>query len=201
MERIMNDVQKKIIAIAKEKGIVRAKDLIAIGIQRTALAYLAKKGVFRKVARGAYILEDQIFSVETFISALAAVPHGVICLLSALQYHEITTQMPMETWVAIERDKTVPQAKPPSIRIVKMSGSTFSEGIEIQTTDKINIRIYSPAKTIADCFKFRNKIGLDIAREALIDCLEQQKATRDEIYHHAKLCRVARVIRPYLEMT
>lgn len=191
---------REIIALAKKKGQLRADDLTKIGISRTMLAYFAQRGILRRIARGAYILADYIPENETFLSVAAAVPNGVICLLSALQFHEITTQMPMETWVAIERNSAMPKNKGNRLRIVRFRDQAFSEGIEEHSTSEGIIRVYCPAKTIVDCFKFRNQIGMDVAREALIDCLAQKKASRDDIYYYAKICRMARVMRPYLEM-
>ncbi len=196
----MNETTRKIIDIANEKGSITSADLANVGVSRTSLAYLAKRGVLRRIARGVYVPYDRIAENETFQSACLAVPHGVICLLSALQFHEITTQMPMEIWMAIERNKTVPKCRHNHFRIVFVSKSHFICGIQEHQIQGVALRVYSPAKTVVDCFKFRNKIGLDIAREALKDSLEQGKATVDEIYHYAKTCRMLEVIRPYLEM-
>ena len=190
----------EIISMAQRQGVIRAADIEAIGASRTLLPYLAKKGVMRRVARGAYLLADHIPEHETFLEVATAIPHGVICLLSALQFHEITTQMPLEAWVAIERGRHQPAPGGIPLRIVKFSGSSFSEGIVEHDAGGATIRVYSPAKTVVDCFKFRNRIGLDVAREALLDALAREKATRDEIWHYARFCRMSRVIRPYLEM-
>jgi len=190
----------RVIALARDRGVVGAVDLAGIGVSRTMLPYLARKGIMRRIARGSYVLTDHIPVHETFLEIAATVPHGVICLLSALQFHEITTQMPYEAWVAVERGRHVPASGRISLRIVKFSGPAFSEGIEEHETDGIIIRVYSPAKTVVDCFKFRNRIGLDVALEALTDSLHQRKATRDGIWRYAKCCRMSRVMRPYLEM-
>jgi predicted transcriptional regulator of viral defense system len=190
----------EIIALAQKRGVIRATDLEEIGASRTLLPYLAGKGVLRRIARGAYVLADRILEHETFLEVVTAVPHGVICLLSALQFHEITTQMPMEVWIAIERGRRRPSGGKLSLRVVKLGRAAFAEGIEEHDTDGVAIRVYSPAKTVVDCFKFRNRVGLDMAREALRDALAQKKVTRDEIWRIAKCCRMSRVMRPYLEM-
>jgi predicted transcriptional regulator of viral defense system len=190
----------EIIALAQDRGVIRAADLEKIGATRTLLPYLSGKGVLRRIARGAYVLADRILENESFLEAAVAVPHGVVCLISALQFHEITTQMPMETWMAIERGRHEPICGGISLRLVKFSGRAFTEGIEEHDADGVTIRVYSPAKTVVDCFKFRNRIGLDIAREALLDAIDQKKATRDDIWRYARKCRMARVMRPYLEM-
>lgn len=196
----MNAKKAKLIAMARRKGRLCTADLAKIGTSRNYLAYLAKQGVFRRIARGIYVLADQISENETLQAANLAVPHGVICLLSALQFHEITTQMPMETWVAIERNQAIPKIKDSALRIVRLKKKYFDCGIEQHQLQGSTIRVYSPAKTVVDCFKFRNKIGLDIARESLKDSLSQGKATVDEIYHHAKICRMLNIMRPYLEI-
>lgn len=191
---------EKIIDLARKRGVIRAADVEETGASRTLLPYLADKGLLRRVSRGAYVLADYVPEHETFLAAATAVPHGVICLLSALQLHEITTQMPMETWIAIRRGTRMPTCRGLDLRVVKLTGPAFSEGIEEHDADGIRIRVYSPAKTVVDCFKFRNRIGLDVAREALRNALAQKKATRDEIRRFARCCRMARVMRPYLEM-
>ena len=159
---------------------------------------MANRGILRRVARGVYTLAGHYLTFEAFAGIMTSAPRSVICLLSALQFHEITTQMPFETWVAIESNASRP--KSPNVRIVKLTGRAFSEGIESHQKEGVSVRVYCPAKTVVDCFKFRNAIGLDVAREALIDCLHQKKATRDEIWKYAVICRMANIMRPYLEM-
>lgn len=191
---------ERITDLARMRGVIRAADVEEVGASRTLLPYLADKGELRRVSRGAYVLADYQPEHETLLAAAAAVPHGVICLLSALHFHEITTQMPMETWIAIKRGTRMPTCKGVGLQVVTLTGPAFSEGIEEHGADGIAIRVFSPAKTVVDCFKFRNRLGLDVAREALRDALAQRKATRDEIWQLAKRCRMARVMRPYLEM-
>ena len=196
----MPGIPEQITDMARRRGQVSSADLAEIGASRTTLAYLAKKGVLRRIARGVYVPADQISENETLQAASLAVPHGVVCLLSALQFHEITTQMPMETWIAVERNQAIPKSKDFSLRIVRLGKIYFECGIEQHRLQGSTVRVYCPAKTVVDCFKFRNKIGLDIAREALKDSLSQGKATLDEIHRYAKICRMLTVMRPYLEM-
>jgi predicted transcriptional regulator of viral defense system len=191
---------EQITDMARRRGRVSSADLAEIGASRTTLAYLAKKGVLRRIARGVYVPADQISENETLQAASLAVPNGVICLLSALQFHEITTQMPMETWIAVERNQAIPKSRDFSLRIVRLGKIYFECGIEARRLQGSTVRVYCPAKTVVDCFKFRNKIGLDIAREALKDSLSQGKTTLDEIHQYAKICRMLSVMRPYLEM-
>lgn len=191
---------KRIIALGRKQGVIRVADVEAMGASRMLLPYLANKGDLRRVGRGAYVLADYQPEHETLLAAALAVPHGVICLLSALRFHEITTQMPMRTWIAIKRGTRMPTSKGVHLQVVTLTGTSFSEGIEEHYSDGMAIRVYSPAKTVVDCFKFRNRIGLDVAREALRDSLAQKKATRDRIWELAKHSRMARIMRPYLEM-
>lgn len=127
------------------------------------------------------------------------VPHGVICLLSALRFHELTTQNPFEVWIAVDIKAREPKLEPLQVRVVRFSGKALTEGVEEMTIEGVRVRVYNPAKTVADCFKYRNKVGRDVALEALRDCLSQRKATRGEIWSYAQICRVANVMRPYLE--
>jgi len=188
----------KLLNIVKRQGSICAGDLKGTGIARTTLHYMLNRRILRRVARGVYTLADQFLAFEAFAPIMRSAPASVICLLSALQFHEITTQMPFETWVAIESNSTRPKVA--NVRVVRMSSSAFSEGIKTYEQEGISVRVYCPAKTVVDCFKFRNTIGLDVAREALVDCFEQKKATRDEIWHYSKICRMTKIIRPYLEM-
>jgi predicted transcriptional regulator of viral defense system len=197
---IMPGMTEQITDMARRRGRVSSVDLAEIGASRTTLAYLAKKGVLRRIARGVYVPADQISENETLQAASLAVPHGVVCLLSALQFHEITTQMPMETWIAVERNQAIPKSRDFSLRIVRLGKIYFECGIEAHRLQGSTVRVYCPAKTVVDCFKFRNKIGLDIAREALKDSLSQGKATLDDIHRYAKICRMLTVMHPYLEM-
>lgn len=193
----MND--KVIRDILKAKGTICAADIKSYGIARTTLHYMANRGILRRLARGVYTLADHYPAFEVYAEIMASAPRSVICLLSALQFHEITTQMPFETWVAIESNASKPKSS--HVRIVKLTGQSFCEGIETHQREGLSVRVYCPAKTVVDCFKFRNKIGIDVAREALVDCLHQKKATRDEIWKYAKICRMTNVMRPYLEMS
>jgi predicted transcriptional regulator of viral defense system len=131
--------------MARERGVIRAADVEEAGISRTLLPYLTDRGDLRRVSRGAYALADYIPEHEAFLAAAVAVPHGVICLLSALQFHEITTQMPMRTWIAIKRGTRMPTSKGIDLQVVKLTGLAFSEGIEVHAEGGIAIRVYSPA--------------------------------------------------------
>jgi predicted transcriptional regulator of viral defense system len=153
-----------------------------------------------RIARGQYqragmsVTENHALAI-----AAQAVPRGVICLLSALSFHGIETQLPFEVWIAVERGSRAPSLRYPPLRVARFSGPAFDEGIETRRIEGRPVRIYSIAKTVADLFKFRAKIGLDVAMEALREVWRERLATIDEIDHYARICRVERVMRPYME--
>jgi predicted transcriptional regulator of viral defense system len=154
----------------------------------------------RWVGRGLYALPDGQTSAFLSLAEVAKrVPHAVVCLVSALEFHRLTTQISPSVWIAIENKKWEPKFVYPQIEIVRITGLPFSFGVEKHEVDRIPVRIYSPAKTVADCFKFRSKVGLDVALEALRETWRNRKATMDELWEAAKVCRVANVMRPYLE--
>ena len=185
--------------MAKRQGTISAVTLTKAGIPSGMLCYMANKGMLRRVSRGIYMLPDHIPAHETFAEVALNIPNGVICLLSALQFHELTSQMPYETWVAIEKGSNYPRNLKIPVRIIQLSGENFSAGIKTFTEDSVKIRVYDPAKTVVDCFRFRNKIGSDVAVDALRDTLQQKKATSDEIWEYARRCRITKVMRPYME--
>ena len=184
----------------RQHGIVRPRDIEAIGIPREYLLRLHRQGKLNRTGRGIYTLPDAaVTERHSYAEVAKRVPEAVLCLLSALAFHEITTQSPASVWIALGKGARKPAIVSPSLRVVRLTGPSLSEGIEKHPVEGVTVRVYSAAKTVADCFKFRNKIGLDIAIEALKDCLRQKKATVNEIYRYAKICRVSNVIRPYME--
>lgn len=190
----------KVSQMARQQGAIRVKDLIAAGINPAYLWRLHARGVLERVSRGVYRLADAEVDPAHALAVVAKrVPEGVICLLSALRFHEIGTQNPFEVWVAIHQDARRPTIDNPSVRIVYHSGDALTAGIVEHTIEGIRVRIYDPAKTVADCFKHRNKIGLDVALEALRDGWRQRKFTMDALEHYARVCRVSNVMRPYVE--
>ena len=136
---------------------------------------------------------------ESLATVATKVPQAVLCLLTALQFHELTTQLPRQIWIAMPRGSHAPRIDYPPIKMVQMTGDVYSEGIEMVECDGVTLRIYGIAKTVADCFKHRNKIGLDVALEALKDVRTKHKVSVDDLWHYAKVCRVVNVMRPYLE--
>ena len=197
----MND-KDKILEYAAKKVIICPREIENMGISRQVLYKLYQEGRLVRIARGTYSIQDvEPTEYYTYVAVAVAFPNSIICLLSALQFHNLTTQMPHKVWIAFNRetDRRSRKSVRLPVTIVRFSGKSFSEGIENHCIDGVDVRIYCAAKTIADCFKYRNKIGLEIAIEALTDCIRQKKATRDHIWHFAKICRVSRVIRPYME--
>lgn len=193
--------KQQLIEIARKKGAIRSKDLAKYNIAREYLCRLYKEGIFEKPERGLYILADKDFGeLQSIVQACKKVPGGVICLLSALRFHEIGTQSPFEIWMAIDNKARLPRLKSISLHIVRFSGKAFKQGIETHNIKGVRVKVYKPAKTVVDCFKYRNKIGLDVAIEALRECWRAKKCSTDEIWYYAKQCRVSNVIRPYMEM-
>lgn len=190
----------KVLAYAREQGVIRVRDAIAEGMHPEYLRRLCGKGLLMKIGRGTYILSDMDFSENIGLAQVAKrVPHAVVCLLSALLFHDLGTQLPHEIWIAIDRKAARPRLKYPPVRVMRFSGKSLSEGIEEQTIEGVTVRVYNIAKTVADCFKYRNKIGLDVALEALKDCRRRRLCSNDELWQYAKICRVSKVMKPYLE--
>lgn len=191
---------EKTMQYIRQHGIVRSRDIEAIGVPRVYLLRLYRRGKLSRTGRGIYTLPDAaVTERHSYAEVAKRVPEAVLCLLSALAFHEITTQSPASVWIALGKGARKPAIVSPSLRVVRLTGPSLSEGIEEHPVEGVTVRVYSAAKTVADCFKFRNKIGLDIAIETLKDCLRQKKATVNEIYRYAKICRVSNVIRPYME--
>ena len=194
------ETTEKTIQYVRQHGIVRPRDIEKMGIPREYLLRLQRKGKLHRTGRGMYTLPDAaITERHSYAEVAKQVPEGVLCLLSALVFHALTTQNPASVWIALGRGARKPAFTSPSLKVVRLSGQSLTEGIELYTVEGVPVRVYSAAKTVADCFKFRNKIGLDVAMEALKDCVRQKKASVDDIYHYAKICRVSKVILPYLE--
>lgn len=190
----------QVLSLAQQAGVIRARDLEPHNIPRTYLARLCEAGKLQRLGRGLYMSADAAITTNhSLVEAAKRVPNGVICLLSALRFHEVTTQAPFEVWIAIDNKARAPAATETPLRVVRFSGQALESGIETHVIDGVPAQIYSLAKTIADCFKYRNKIGLDVAVEALRESWLARKCTMDELWHYAAICRVSNVMRPYLE--
>jgi predicted transcriptional regulator of viral defense system len=191
----------RILALVESQGVIRPKQLEALGIPKVQLYRLVRQGLLKRVGRGLYTLPERASSAhESLVEASSRVPQGVICLLSALRLHEIGTQSPFEVWMAIEQKAWRPKIEYPPLRIIQYSGEAYHAGIEVHEIDGSEIRVYCPAKTIADCFKHRNKIGIDVAIEALKEGWRAKRFTMDNLERYARICRVSQVMRPYLEV-
>ncbi len=192
--------RERLLRLARRRGILATREAVEHGIHRQVLTRLVREGLLERVGRGRYRLpEGPISEHHGLALAAAAVPHGVICLLSALAFHEIGTQVPHEVWMAIDRRARRPALRHPPLRILRFTGEALSEGVETHRIEGQTVRVYGVAKTVADAFKYRNKIGLDVALEALREAWSAGRFTMDEIERYARICRVERVMRPYLE--
>src|SRR5438067_7946859 len=186
--------------MARRAGVLRPRDLDAHKIPRQYLRLASEEGLITRVGRGLYVAASAHATTHHSLAMAAKrIPKGVICLLSALRFHDLTTQAPFEVWIAIDRKARRPSADHPPLRIVRFSKSSIQHAVRTHKIERVSVQIFSPAKTVADCFKYRNKIGLDIAIEALRECRRKRRATSDELWQAAKVCRVANVMRPYLE--
>jgi len=190
----------RVAELAEAAGVLRPRDLDAHGIARQYLRLAEQQGLVVRSGRGIYTAADApVTELHTIAEASKRVPRGVICLLSALRFHDIGTQNPFEVWIAIGEKDRRPAAGPPPLRVVRFSKHSLTFGQETHQIEGVPTRIFSVAKTMADCFKYRNKIGLDVALEALRECLKQRKATTAALWEAAKVCRVSNVMKPYME--
>lgn len=191
---------EKLLCLAETKRLIRARDLAEHGIPRQYLSVACGRGLLERLDRGLYSLPGAAqMEHRSLVEVCALVPHGVICLLSALQFHGMTTQSPFQVWIAIGESKETPRISLVRLRIARFSADSLKAGVESHDVSGAELRVFSAAKTVADCFKYRNKIGVDVAAEALRDYLRQRKGPIDDLTKHARVCRVERVMRPYLE--
>src|SRR5271156_4325820 len=189
----------RVLKLARGPKSVTRRDIAAAGIHTQALTRLVKNGTLERGSRGRYRLPDAPVTEHHGLAlAAAAVPKGVVCLISALNFHGIGTQVPAEVWIALDRRTRRPALRYPPLRVVRFGGSALSEGIEGHSIEGGAVRVYNVAKTLADVFKYRNKIGLDVALEALREGWRDRRFKMDDIYRYARVCRVERVMRPYL---
>ncbi len=192
--------KEKLLDFVRQAGVIRAKDLATLGIPRIYLSRLVETGDLEQLGRGIYAAGDATPTAHrTLVHASVRVPKGTICLISALRFHNLTTQLPHKVWIAVDAGTRTPKEHQIPLRIVHFSGKALTEGVETHKIEGVEVRIYNIAKTVADCFKYRNKVGLDIALEALRETQRERKCTMDELWQYAKICRVANVMRPYLE--
>lgn len=186
--------------LVRERGSVRPRDLAARDIPPDYLDRLFRRRLVERVGRGVYAWpEAEVTEHHSLAEAALKAPAGVVCLLSALRFHGLTSQSPHEVWLALPPKAWAPKVDTPKLRLVRFSGAALSEMIDEHSVEGTMVRVYRPAKTVADCFKYRNKVGIDVAVEALRDCFRGRRATMDELWEAARVCRMANVMRPYLE--
>lgn len=191
---------ENLLQVAETKGLIRARDLAEHGIPRQYLTIACERGLLERLDRGLYSLPGAIQSEHrSLVEVCKLVPQGVICLISALQYHGMTTQNPFEVWLAIGESNEIPRIGIVKLRIARFSVDSLKAGVESHDVNGVELRVFSPAKTVADCFKYRNKIGVDVAAEALRDYLRQRRGSIDDLTKYGRICRVERVMEPYLE--
>jgi predicted transcriptional regulator of viral defense system len=196
----METSHQTILDLAAQRGLIRPRDLAALGLPSVALTRLVRQGLLVRVGRGLYAHPDRSISEHGTLAEVARKhPQAIVCLLSALRVHDLTTQSPFEVWLAIPNKARAPKMDYPPLRIVRFSGAALTDGIEEHQIDGVTVRMTNVARTVADCFKFRNKIGLDVAMEALQEAWRTKRVSMDELLRHASLCRVANVMRPYME--
>lgn len=192
------DSQSRILQIARKKRLFRLSEARQAGIHPEAVRRLTSQGQLARIGRGLYALPSLEPTEHHTLAVVAKrVPKGIVCLLTALRFHGLGTQNPRDVWLAVDRRAGIPRIKFTPVRIVRMSSAALSTGIEERTIDGVRVRITSPARTVVDCFKFRNKIGIDVAVEALKDYRRLRKGTVDAIWRQADQLRMSKVVRPY----
>ncbi|MGB8839894.1 MAG: type IV toxin-antitoxin system AbiEi family antitoxin domain-containing protein [Aliidongia sp.] len=195
-----NTQRSRALDLLKARGMLRLKDFVAEGIGPETLARLLREGTVARPARGLYQLPDaELEATHTLAEAASLVPKGIVCLTSALQFHELTLQMPSAVWMAIERTAWRPKIASPPIRFVRFSGPTLTDGVVRHRIEGVEVAITEPARTIVDCFRYRGKVGLDVAMEGLREGLRRRRCTPDELWRYASTARIWSVMRPYLE--
>jgi predicted transcriptional regulator of viral defense system len=190
----------KIAALVRKQGVLRARELAPLGIARATLTRLERAGTLRRVGRGLYVSADAELNEHHTLAQIAKrVPYGVICLVSALQFHQLTTQAPSEVWIGIANKARKPAADWPHLRVVRFSRKALDQGVDSHRVNGVPVKITSAARTVVDCFKYRREVGLDVAIEALRDYMRPRCRDIDALVRAAQLQRVANVMRPYIE--
>ncbi len=186
--------------LVRQQGILRPRDLVARGLHGAYLGRLEREGMVERLGRGIYrSLAVETTEQHTLAEVCRRAPHVVVCLLSALRFHNLTTQSPAEVWLAIGSKVRAPRSDLVPLRFVRFSAAALTAGVTEYLVEGVPVRVYDPAKTVTDCFKYRNKIGLDVALEALRAGWRERRFTMDQIWHYAAICRMTNIMRPYLE--
>ncbi len=196
----MKPNREHILRLIREMGLARPRELAAHGVTRAQLSRLVAEGLVIRQARGIYVVADHApTEAHTLAQVAKRVPEGVFCLLTALRFHGLTTQSAPEVWIALPEKARRPRLEYPRLAVARFSGAALTEGVERHEAEGVVLRVYSPAKTVADCFKYRNKLGVDIAVEALRDYRRKYRGGANELARFARICRVTRVMQPYLD--
>ena len=197
----MTSARKKALDIIRHRGgIIRTREALALGIHRRTLYGLRDEGELVPVTRGLYRIEEMEIPAQVhFADVIKRIPKGVICLLSALNFHELTSQMPHQIWIAIDRKARKPKIDYPPIRVFHFSSASFTRGIEMHSIMEQNVRIYNRAKTVIDCFRWKNAVGLDVAIEAAKEYLKRRDSSPSKLMEYARACNVEKFVQPYLE--
>ena len=197
----MQSSKENILVMAAQKGIFRARDLANLNLPRGELAKLVDDGRLLQLSRGLYTLPDRVLTEQSTLAEVAIkFPQSIFCLLTALQMHGLTTQSPHQVWLAVDVKARAPHMQYPPLKVVRFSGEALASGVQTKVIDDVvNICVTDIEKTIVDCFKYRNKIGIDIAIEALQEAWRSKRMSMDKVWEYAKICRVNNVMRPYLE--
>jgi predicted transcriptional regulator of viral defense system len=194
------DYRVQVLKLARRRGLLRARDLSAAGLPRVALTRLVRNGQLTRIDRGVYSLPERAGHEHETLALLASrYPNAVICLLSALSFHGLTTQLPASVWIAVDSKARAPRPQYPPVRVVRFSGAGLTDGVDTHKIGGSQVRITNVARTVVDCFQYRNKIGLDVALEALRQSWAERRVSMDDLWRYATLRRVHNVMRPYLE--
>jgi len=192
--------EDQVLQLARRRGLLHTRDVVGQGIPTVVLSRLVRAEKLVRAGRGVYALPTHTGGAHQSLAEVALrVPRGVVCLLSALRVHEIGTQAPFEVWLALPAGVAAPRIDYPRLRVVRLSGDSLTQGVQHMRFDGVEVAVYDAAKTVADCFKFRNKIGLDVALEALREGWRERKVKMEALWRYAKVDRVSNVMRPYLE--
>lgn len=191
---------REVLKLARKLGVLRARDLKRVGMPRVYLKEMVEGGKLLRTGRGLYVCSGAVLTENHSLAEAAKLwPNGVICLLSSLRFHGLTTENPHELWIAIPRGARAPRSRALALRTLWFSGEMLNAGIERHVIEGVNVPIYCVAKTVADCFRFRNRIGVNIAVDALREAWRTRRVTADDLWKYAKICRVLNVMRPYFE--
>jgi predicted transcriptional regulator of viral defense system len=198
--KIRLTTRARAVEVARARGIARTRDFDAAGVARSALKRMCDERVLMRHGRGLYQLADAELAAAHSLAEMArAVPRGTVCLLSALLFHGLTTQLPHAVWLMLDSKDWAPRNPPVMTQIIRASGEALTAGIQRHSVEGVHVPITVPAKTVADCFKYRSRVGLDVAMQALRECLRYRRASIDDIIRFSRICRVEKVMRPYVE--